>query len=118
MGGQACAGIGIAMGVEEDDQWALPVDERLDFALGVRRTSQRAELLAAIQGLRKMEEFEAACSPSSRRRGGRGNEDEGQGDPRDYVNDVWVVVSDSEYVVKGMSEWVRRLVLSLFSSPL
>lgn len=48
----AQAGIGVAVGMCEKDQMAAPVDDRMD---GVgKRTNQRAELLAALEGLKMM----------------------------------------------------------------
>ncbi|CAO1596944.1 hypothetical protein XANCAGTX0491_000771 [Xanthoria calcicola] len=46
------AGIGFACGAEDGWQGSLPVDDEVDP--GGRRTSQRAELLAALEGLKYM----------------------------------------------------------------
>ncbi|KAL4075472.1 ribonuclease H-like domain-containing protein [Scleroderma citrinum] len=81
----ATAGIGIALGEADDQQWSLPIDDNLDP--GGRRTSQRAELLAAIVGLDKVAEAD--------------------GHPDNDEEECCVIIAtDSEYVVKGMSEWV------------
>ncbi|KAK0476771.1 hypothetical protein IW261DRAFT_1421499 [Armillaria novae-zelandiae] len=55
----ATAGIRIVMGKGKKDQWSIPIDDTLDP--DAKRTSQRAELLAALQGLEKMrmQHFEA-----------------------------------------------------------
>lgn len=91
----AQAGIGVAVGMCETDQMAAPIDDRMD---GVgKRTNQRAELLAALEGLKMM----CRIIPM--------NDDEAQslrdkayrGDPH-----AWVITTDSEYVVKGMTEWL------------
>lgn len=90
---EATAGIGIAIGVNPMTmQWAIPIDDEVDPC--ATRTSQRAELLAAIYGIRKLAESED-CS----------NKD---GEAREEHSDkiTWVITSDSEYVVKGMTEWV------------
>lgn len=38
------------MGTDDEDQWAIPVDDKIDPQ--GPRTSQRTELLAAIEGVR------------------------------------------------------------------
>lgn len=81
----AAAGIGGAMGHYADDQWSLAIDDAVDF--GGRRTSQRAELLAAIEGVRRIAESER-CS----RRSG------------EHSSTEFVIASDSDYVVNGMTE--------------
>ncbi|KZT08701.1 uncharacterized protein LAESUDRAFT_723610 [Laetiporus sulphureus 93-53] len=101
----ATAGLGIAIGSKgsEQDQWSIPVDDVVD-ANG-RRTSQRAELLAAIYGLRLVgsHDRDTLCPAE------RGSK---------YL--YWIIATDSQYVVKGMTEWfdnwkVRSmLVLSCF----
>ena len=53
---KATAGIGITLGLHPTMQWAIPIDDAVDPASV--RTSQRAELLAAIHGMRKLAEFE------------------------------------------------------------
>lgn len=64
------------MGRDDKHSWSIPVDDDIDP--GVPRTSQRAELLAAIEGLKKL---------------------------HNVARNNMVVVSDSEYVVKGITEW-------------
>ncbi|KAN0098082.1 Ribonuclease H-like domain containing protein [Tylopilus felleus] len=94
----ATAGIGIAIGAKFlTMQWALPIDDLVDPV--PTRTSQRAELLAAINGIRKLGEYEG--SPVTKSREGRANHTSGSRE-----KDVWVITSDSEYVVSGMTEWV------------
>ena len=56
---------------------------------GQRRTSQRAELLAAIEGVRRS----------------------AFGDVHPYYGNApraRIIVSDSEYVVRGMTEWLPQ----------
>jgi ribonuclease HI len=88
----AQAGIGIAIGKigVGEDQWSIPVDDTIDS--NTKRTSQRAELLAAIESLRLAS---AADEPTHPNRG------HSRGQKRSLV-----IVSDSEYVVKGMTEWL------------
>ncbi|KAG9309761.1 ribonuclease H-like domain-containing protein [Chiua virens] len=87
----AKAGIGIAIGVNHlTMQWAIPVDDDIDPA--PVRTSQRAELLAAIHGLSKLAESEDRTQKP--------------GVHKDSDNMItWVITSDSEYVVSGITEW-------------
>jgi ribonuclease HI len=91
----AKAGIGIALGhgnENEKQQWSISVDDKLDP--GQKRSSQRAELLAAIEGLKYL----------SRADRGEVKHAGTHGDRRDYL--AWVIATDSEYVVKGMTEWL------------
>ena len=84
----ARAGLGITMG--GDSSWSISVDEQVDP--GAPRTNQRAELLAATEGLKKLHELNVkeGCHAKS-----RGHED----------GSTYIVVTDSEYVVKGITEW-------------
>lgn len=91
----ATAGIGIAYGTDEQSQISIPItDEEDDFP---RRTSQRTELLAALTGLQYV--CEPVCSLVH-----------GRGDP----NRSLIIASDSEYVVKGMTEWLPRWKVSIY----
>ncbi|EGO29251.1 hypothetical protein SERLADRAFT_445080 [Serpula lacrymans var. lacrymans S7.9] len=88
----ATAGLGVAIGFEGEDtsQWAIPV---------VTRWIRRAELLAALEGIRKISEVDGpflACSGSNSPRGEHSDGTSPTG---------WIVVTDSEYVVRGMTEW-------------
>ncbi|KAF7299946.1 Ribonuclease H-like protein [Mycena chlorophos] len=86
------AGIGCALGDEaegpeaEKHHISRVVTERMDP--GKTRTSQRAELLAALYGLDLLVNAERC---------------EGDSDAL-----VCVVAADSEYVVKGITEWLPR----------
>jgi ribonuclease HI len=76
-------------------QLAWPIDDTVDeFPL---RSNQRAELIAANLGLVMLAENDRVNSvePSD------GSEDEFQDETK-----TWIIVSDSEYVVKGMTEWL------------
>jgi ribonuclease HI len=88
----ATAGIGVAIGLtgEGEDQWSIAVDSTIDSH--PKRTSQRAELLAALEGLRLISNTDRLPHPVTKKR---------------HEDMCWVVATDSEYVVKGMSEWVR-----------
>ncbi|KAF8432229.1 hypothetical protein L210DRAFT_3414276 [Boletus edulis BED1] len=94
---KATAGIGIAIGTNPMlMQWAIPIDDDIDPSFV--RTSQRAELLAAIHGIRKFAEWEK--HPREKRHKGREAHEESDS------KITWVIASDSEYVVLGMTEWV------------
>ncbi|KAJ7140116.1 ribonuclease H-like domain-containing protein [Mycena filopes] len=88
----ARSGIGCAIGKATEHQLSLPVTDDMDP--GAVRTSQRAELLAALQGL----EFVLGSKPKYHvgSRAHLSSSDK----RREYV-----IVADSEYVVKGITEW-------------
>ncbi|KAF5368218.1 hypothetical protein D9615_010522 [Tricholomella constricta] len=93
----ATAGIGVALGKLElyNDQWAIPVQDSMD-PNHPKRTSQRTELLAAIEGLKKLELAESSTE------GDRYRHSQPE-DPK--ARSEWVIATDSEYVVKGITEW-------------
>ena len=90
---EAAAGIGLAMGEVGVgvDQYSIPIDNTIDPH--PKRTSQRAELLAAIEGLHRISTAEEPTHVVS-------------GHPDEELEHARVVVTDSEYVVKGMTEWI------------
>lgn len=93
----AQAGIGVAVGMCEKDQMAAPIDDRMD---GVgKRTNQRAELLAALEGLKMM----SRITPIDDDEAQSLRDQAYRGDPN-----AWVITTDSEYVVKGMTEWLPK----------
>ena len=107
----ATAGIGIAINAKcLAMQWAIPIDDLIDPA--PIRTSQRAELLAAINGIRKLGEHEGP--PVSKSCEGRATNTS-----RFPQKDAWIIASDSECVVSGMTEWVPAWKVShlLCASP-
>lgn len=81
-------------------RWSAPVDDLRDTF--PNRSSQRAELLAAIEGVMRvtdvMEDWESQGSDA--RRHAHGHVHGGTEPKRE-----WVITTDSEYVVKGMTEW-------------
>jgi hypothetical protein len=87
----ATAGVGIVLGREPILQQALVVDKSLEIDDYVLRTSQRAELLAAIRGL---EDLSSAFGYYTRL-GTKNNRN-------------WVICSDSQYVIRGMTEWLPK----------
>ena len=98
----AMAAIGIVFGMRNGDpededthQFSIPVDDRLDP--GARRTNQRAELLAVLEGLK-------ICDFDEER---MANDSETREQHDWYLSPLEVIITtDSEYVVKGMSEWL------------
>ena len=86
----AKAGLGITIGTEEEFCWSIAVDDAVDP--DAAQTSQRAELLAAIEGLKKLEERHETYYTAAT-------------DPKQEDRNEYVVSTDSEYVVKGITEW-------------
>ncbi|KAL8708839.1 MAG: hypothetical protein Q9220_006295 [cf. Caloplaca sp. 1 TL-2023] len=83
----ATAGLGVAVGRGDSRQISKPITTAIDSG---RRTSQRAELLAAVVGVQWITV-----------------EQEHRGDSRNIgPPDSWVIATDSEYVVKGVTEWL------------
>lgn len=97
--GDARAGIGIAIGDRRTLQWSMPIDDSLDP--GAKPTSQRAELVAALEGVRKMAKLDKECYGLSH---GDSDEDEDEASG----TKIWIVTTDSEYVVKGMTDWLPK----------
>ena len=98
----AKAGLGITIGDDEAYRWSIAVDAAVD-PYGTR-TNQRAEVLAAIEGLKHLHNvnriqavYEAMGEGDTHRKLARRHTD----DP----HSTYIVVSDSEYVVKGITEW-------------
>jgi ribonuclease HI len=92
----ATAGIGVAIGLgtggSEDHQWSIPIDDTIDAHQ--KRTSQKAELLAALEGLRRISEAIEDKELVRKKRH----------DKKDPT--CWVIATDSVYVVKGVTEWL------------
>ena len=99
----ATAGIGIAYGEETWTQETIPITSLIDP--GQKRTSQRAELLAALAALRYMAEADRLNAEKAKTK----DRSHGPGDSEK----AWVIATDSEYVVKGMTEWLRTWKVSL-----
>ena len=99
----AKAGLGMTIGDDEEHCWSIAVQEALDP--DGPRTNQRAELLAAIEGLKKLQNVNRIEAI---------NEALGKGDSHhksarrhtDNPHSTYIVASDSEYVVKGITEWL------------
>ncbi|KAF2662515.1 ribonuclease H-like protein [Lophiostoma macrostomum CBS 122681] len=86
---EAKAGIGIAYGIDTDSTLSLSItDAEDDFPV---RSNQRAELCAAITGLKTLASIYVSKGAK------RTSEANSKG---------LIVATDSEYVVKGMTEWL------------
>ncbi|KAG6995794.1 hypothetical protein G7Y79_00041g077460 [Physcia stellaris] len=94
--GGATAGIGFAFGSTEEDQVSIPIIESLDA--GQKRTSQRAELLAATAASDYMVDADRLNEPLAKKRHKKAT--------AASAEKTWVIATDSEYVVKGMTEWL------------
>ncbi|KAG6817269.1 hypothetical protein H0H87_010930 [Tephrocybe sp. NHM501043] len=92
----ARSGLGIALGYLEEFCFGIPIDETIDGK--APRTNQRAELLAAMHGLKTLQATHNLDSEPGLT-GIQLERHEGN-DPRKFA-----IVTDSEYVVKGMTEW-------------
>ncbi|KAL8679925.1 MAG: hypothetical protein Q9186_003839 [Xanthomendoza sp. 1 TL-2023] len=92
----ATAGIGLAHGSKDVWHDSIPITAERDPAQS--RTSQRAELLAALAGLRYMVKVAKLneLTTTKTRMGKRGKDDK----------NCWVIATDSQYVVKGITEWL------------
>ena len=95
----ATSGIGIACGENEESQLTIPLTNSIDK--GHKRTSQRAELWAALFGVICMTHVDQTDS-SKAEKAVKKRKNHG---PRDSAKAL-VVATDSEYVVKGMTEWL------------
>ncbi|KAK1226956.1 hypothetical protein PQX77_010024 [Marasmius sp. AFHP31] len=101
---EAQAGIGIAMGSVAEDRMSVPSSDLNWDTAAAERTSQRAELLAALEGINRASSLTASCYKaklsSLQHRGPR--------DPADTDTRCWIITTDSEYVVKGITEWLSK----------
>ena len=110
----AKAGLGIVIGVD-DLFWSIAVDDTLDTAPSPR-TNQRAELLAAIEGLKKLELVHQFCSDMG---DGVNHSNSATSSQRAIADEGcranYIVVTNSEYVVKGITEWFPEWRVSCHS---
>jgi ribonuclease HI len=86
--------IGAAVGTWKSQFLSLPVDGLIEIDPNGPRTSSRAELLAAWLGIALLEAEHGQAA--SRRQDNT--------PPGGMAR--WVIASDSEYVVKGITEWM------------
>lgn len=89
-GSAAKAGVGVAYGNNDGSQLSLSItDEEDDFPV---RSNQRAELYAAKLGLDFIAEADKLNSELI--------------ENNDNESKAWIIATDSEYVVKGITEWL------------
>ncbi|KAI4182842.1 MAG: hypothetical protein LQ346_006466 [Caloplaca aetnensis] len=84
---------------------------------GQKRTSQRAELLAALAGVRYMVELDSLKEIDTLEPGSQAEKQKrkkGRKPPPRDSKKQWVIATDSEYVVKGITEWLPRWKLNNF----
>jgi len=101
--GDAKAGLGMTIGDDEEHCWSIAVEDAVDP--DGPRTNQRAELLAAIEGLKQLDDvnriqaiYEAMGKGDSHHKAARRHTDD--------QRSTYIVVADSEYVVKGITQWL------------
>lgn len=88
---EATAGVGVAYGNKDGSQMSMPITDLTDkFVL---RSNQRAEIYAAKLGLEFLAEADRINSKKP-------------SDKRQDESKAWIIATDSEYVVKGMTEWL------------
>lgn len=104
----ARGGIGIAFGDQDDQQLSLKV-RQCDDPDGPR-TSQRAELLAAYHGLLALHNahVEHAIKENIKEINEHAS--------LSAIGQTWIIAMDSEYVVKGIVEWMPKWEVSLNQS--
>jgi ribonuclease HI len=92
----------VAYGSDAASQLSISITDLADdFPL---RSNQRAELYAATVGLEFLAEADKI------------NFHEDMGRPKDQ-SEAWIIATDSEYVVKGITEWLPKWrVCSNFSN--
>ncbi|KAF9046003.1 ribonuclease H-like protein [Hymenopellis radicata] len=106
----AKAGIGLFMGEDEEYSWSITVDDTMDP--NAIRTSQRAELLAALYGLEKLveqdnsEEIQAGRHKHLRKLFMMHSPEEARARADLELSPSYVIATDSEYVVNGMLHWL------------
>lgn len=94
----ASAGLGIAFGREPDQQFSIPVDDAVDP--GGKRTSQRAELLAALEAVRRLKDMSPTPHEQLYNRHSKTAGDDAMKKAQ------WIITTDSQYVVNGMTDWL------------
>ncbi|QDS71987.1 hypothetical protein FKW77_001542 [Venturia effusa] len=98
-GPNARAGVGIAWGNRPSMQYSLPLTDVEDP--GQKRSNQRAELYAALRALVL---YSDNCKADLRREALEASSR--HADLK--TSSEWIIASDSEYLVKGMTEWLPK----------
>ncbi len=104
----ATSGMGIVMGpVGSEYRWSIPIDDSVDP--GKPRTSQRAELLAAIHGLSLIHKEEMDMTPRFGKHPDNSSLAHRNHTFHPYpLESRFVIVTDSQYVAEGMTAWLPR----------
>ena len=102
-GSNPTSGIGVACSSTEYGQLSKPITLEVDSE--ARRTNQRAEMLAAIEGIELRVEIALAQGELETFKDGGKHRLRGS-------TALVVVATDSEYVVKGMTEWLPNWKVS------
>ena len=99
----AKAGLGMTIGDDKEYCWSITVEDVVDS--DGPRTNQPAEMLAAIEGLKKLEGenhiqaiHEAMGKGDSHHKSARHH--------TDVLSSTYIIMANSEYVVKGITEWL------------
>lgn len=92
----ARSGYAVVWGVNEDQAISISIDASEDPCKP--RSNQRAELLATLQGVRVLKELKELDQQNS-----RGSDNQPCGARPEYL-----VATDSEYVVKGITQWMPK----------
>ena len=92
----AAAGVGVAFGTRRKARCSMLVGEDRDGKHN-NHTKQRADLLAAIQGIQSIDQWTSRNPPCTDRKS-----------HQDWRTLVWVIATDSEYVAKGINKWLPK----------
>ena len=106
--GVATSGIGVAYGRKMANKICIPIMKSDDPAR--KRSSQRAELLAALCAVTGVMAADGRALMAERNRAIAASAAIGEDLEEDEVS--WIIATDSEYVVKGMTEWLPALRVS------
>ncbi|KAF3908315.1 hypothetical protein AA313_de0207206 [Arthrobotrys entomopaga] len=101
----ARGGIGVALGADDELRFSKPFRE-LEMPNSAR-TSQIAELKAAIEAVNLIDWFHDSYGPqeSSNKRQKRHKKKKRVEEEDEETETLWIIAMDSEYVVKGVTTW-------------
>ena len=106
----ATAGVGIAFGADKESQLSFPIDT--DWDPNQKRTSQRAELLAGIAGLRYIATVREFNYDEESGKSKKTEKVQSKNSDSKRPRSSWIIATDSEYVAKGMTEWLPQWKVS------
>ncbi|EPS45121.1 hypothetical protein H072_892 [Dactylellina haptotyla CBS 200.50] len=102
------AGVGVAFGADDEHQVSKAFTS-LDFGgVDSKRTSQIAELRAALEAINTINRFYDDYRPGTETAPGslKRKKLHQHLDDREPMN--WIIAMDSEYVVRGVTEWLPK----------